>query len=262
MQNSSHPDLIHQIADQHFENASELVHCYMTESALPPLKLRSGLTLYHAPSDPVPFLIREIFHEAVYTNAGFYIPSDGDFIIDCGANIGVFALYLLSLNSRLRILCIEPCSSTRERLLRNIEQNKLTMVQVLPYGLYSHDARAHMSHAQSSGENALQPFCSSADSDAQEEISCLSLASLIRRAGDQPIDFLKIDIEGAELAVLQTAANVDWKRVRRIALEYHNYLVPQCSEAILGLLAKYGFTEIECIGGPDEGIIRARQDAS
>ena len=90
--NSSRSGLIYRIAEQHFENASEIVHCYMTEAPLPPLILRSGLTIYHAPSDPIPFLIHELFHKAVYTNAGFYDPSGGDFIVDCGANIGAFAL--------------------------------------------------------------------------------------------------------------------------------------------------------------------------
>jgi tRNA1(Val) A37 N6-methylase TrmN6 len=54
------------------------------------------------------FLLRKIFCQVV----------DGDFVLDIGANIGLFSLYLMSKFERLNIIALEPIPKVFEVLTR------------------------------------------------------------------------------------------------------------------------------------------------
>ena len=50
----------------------------------------------------------EIFGLCEYTTNGFYTPRDGDVILDIGANIGLFSIWLARQAPRATVLAFEP----------------------------------------------------------------------------------------------------------------------------------------------------------
>jgi FkbM family methyltransferase len=79
----------------------------------------------------------------------------------------------------------------------------------------------------------------------------------LRHVGDLPCDLLKMDIEGAELAVLLNEQEF-LKRVRRCVLEWHS--PPLSREAVLNLLRQRGFSEIDLLyDGPTSGLLYCRR---
>src|SRR5262249_32277270 len=108
------------------ENWRAVWDAYRGKAPIPPLRLRGGITLYHEPGDDTFALFREIFLDHCYTRAGFYRPRPADTVIDLGANVGFFALYLQWRARGIRIHCFEPAVETRRRLGHNIEANHLT----------------------------------------------------------------------------------------------------------------------------------------
>ena len=60
-------------------------------------------------------IYKEIFDDKVYARHGIEI-SDGDTVIDIGANIGLFALFAKQEGSRAKIYCFEPAPETKEIL--------------------------------------------------------------------------------------------------------------------------------------------------
>jgi hypothetical protein len=69
-------------------------------------------------------------------------------------------------------------------------------------------------------------------------------AALLSDHIDRQVDFLKIDIEGDELAVVRDLANSDKLRhVSQMMIEYHHHVRPQTDEfsVLLRLLEDAGF---------------------
>jgi hypothetical protein len=77
----------------------------------------SGLLFEHVAQDEAEFLYEEIFDRNCYLQHGLQV-RDNNFVVDIGANIGLFSLYLMSKFENLSILCIEPIPKVFEVLER------------------------------------------------------------------------------------------------------------------------------------------------
>ena len=71
--------------------------------------------------------VQEIWLERIYTD-GFYRPADGDVIVDAGANIGLFAIYVARQNSKCRVIALEPFAENFQYLQANVAQARLKNV--------------------------------------------------------------------------------------------------------------------------------------
>ncbi|MBY0493936.1 MAG: FkbM family methyltransferase [Cyanobacteria bacterium] len=254
-------DRVRSLAPALLINAAEVVDAFESGHAAPPLRFRNGLTLWHAKDDPVPWVFFEIFCRHDYT-CEFYEPKAGDVVIDGGANIGMFALYLCGLEPSIRVCCFEPCAATFARLATNIERNGLgDRVSLYPYALYSTDAVKSLKPTVSSGDRSL--FQRSKVVDGPEElVQCVSLAKAFELCEASTIDLLKLDIEGAELEVLEGASGFDWTRVRRVSVEVHQQFRPHCVEIVEAALRRYGFDRLDSDIGGAFGRIKAARNGS
>jgi FkbM family methyltransferase len=167
-------------------------------------------------------------------------------IIDCGGHIGLAVLYFKSLYPEARILTFEPNPETFALLQKNIVQNNLHGVQAI-----------NMAVTRDASEDAIlyvgQNFLKAWDSTGTIEpdlwfnmhdyrgiaVQSTRLSSYINGR----IDFVKLDIEGAEVDVL---AELDGKlaAVGAITLEYHQNPVnfeEQKLEKIIETLETHGF---------------------
>jgi len=128
---------------------------------------------------------------------------------DIGANIGYFSLIAATaLGNSGQILAFEPGRPAYERLLDNISLNPFTNIKTFQLAV-----------AATEGEAVLYLFADIADSSAslyhpgkeqagRQVCQTVSLDKFLVEQGLRPPDFLKIDVEGAELAVLQGAQNL------------------------------------------------------
>lgn len=89
------------------------------------LRLRSGLVIRGDYRDDLVWIFKEIFVERCYTPGWFYQPRPSHTVIDVGANIGLFSLYLTSVAPGIRVFAFEPHPETFDRLKRNLAENGL-----------------------------------------------------------------------------------------------------------------------------------------
>ena len=66
-----------------------------------------------------------------------------------------------------------------------------------------------------------------------------TLSEVIRERGVERIDLLKVDVEKAELDVLEGIAEQDWPRIRQVAVEVHD--LDGRLESVRALLVRHGF---------------------
>jgi nonribosomal peptide synthetase DhbF len=79
-------------------------------------------------------IYREIFDEQVYARHGIEI-RDGDIVLDIGANIGLFALFVSRSGARANLFCFEPAPATFAVLERNVARHALEGVRLFNAGI-------------------------------------------------------------------------------------------------------------------------------
>lgn len=140
-----------------------------------------------------------------------------------GADV-TFELALIE-RFRCRVLGFDPTPQSLDYIRANVQNDDFT---AHPLALADHDGtlvfrkppaalRAGISHS------------AYADYDAADHetfsVPCLTLDSIRRRHGLTRIDVLKMDIEGAELPVIEQAAREGWLAdVDQLLVEFHHFL--------------------------------------
>jgi FkbM family methyltransferase len=148
-------------------------------------------------------------------------------VVDVGANHGMFSLEAAYLTGPTGLVhAFEPTPRTRARLEQNLAVNRLTTVKVFPSALGAAPGTAQLRvHYELSGLNTLAPrdVTWNHKTLAADEIIDVPVTTLddhAEREGLGRIDFLKIDVEGFELGVLQGARRLLREgRIARILLE-------------------------------------------
>lgn len=198
------------------------------------------------------FLYREIFEEQSYLQHGITV-QDGDIVVDVGANIGLFALHLLSRqpgNQPSHIWAIEPLPPNICQLRCNIAAfGAGKQVTVVPMALGRVAATTDFTYYPSMPGNstskpvekaALQEGCMHASyfKDATTyACQVTTLDHIMRQHAIKKIDLLKVDVEGNEEEVL--LGLTQWETVAQVVAEVHD--VDGRVERMKELLESHGF---------------------
>lgn len=181
----------------------------------------------------IPF--QEIFLNKDYDLA---IESEKPFFIDAGANIGLATVYLKSKHPNAEVICFEPSKAIREVLELNIEMQGLSNVTVMPYALSSKSGMLEFTVPDK--DNLAGSLRANIESHGvkTELVEVKRLAPFINKQ----CDFIKLDIEGAEYAVLSDIKK-KLNTVSNIFIEYHGEAsgAPNDLAKIVSMLVSQGF---------------------
>jgi FkbM family methyltransferase len=136
----------------------------------------------------------------------------GMVFVDVGANDGYYTLFAARrVGASGRVVAAEPSSRERAHLQRNLGRNGLDNVSVVPaaIGAAVGIADLHLAHGVHAGHNTLGGFAHDDVVRASlERVPVEPLDSVIARLGLARVDFMKIDVEGAEASVIAGAQAV------------------------------------------------------
>lgn len=124
--------------------------------------------------------------------------SDG-LAIDVGANIGNHTLYLSRIFKC--VMAFEPSKSLNFVLKANVIRNKRDNIEVFCCGLGSENGRALVNEL-SSEHTGMVELIALTDEDNADAVNVYKGDSLVFDKGI-PVKFVKIDVEGMEVSVLQ-----------------------------------------------------------
>jgi FkbM family methyltransferase len=136
----------------------------------------------------------------------------GMIVFDVGANDGLYSLFAARrVGPTGRVVAVEPSSRERANLQRNIDRNHLKNITVVASALGTSPGRAQLQIAPGlhSGHNTLGSFAyDDVVAINSEPVAVERLDSVVRRLALPRVDFIKIDVEGAEVSVLHGTKNV------------------------------------------------------
>jgi FkbM family methyltransferase len=154
---------------------------------------------------------------------------------DLGANIGLSMAHMAAVFAEARIVGVELDAANAELCRRNVAPWG-DRCEVIEGAVFPREGEFTYHH-QEGMEVGYRVDAGAGPEDAEERRArAVTLNSLLGRYdADAVIDFVKMDIEGAEREVLRE--NVEWAdRVRSIRVEVHPpYTVPECLEDLRAL---------------------------
>ena len=172
----------------------------------------------------------EIFSSHIYK---FKSDKANPLILDVGANIGLSILYFKQLYPNCQITAFEPDCTVFSVLQHNIESSHLSDITLINKAVWSSETVLQFMSEGADGGRMVQ---------VEQEAPLLNVETVrLRDYIDRPIDFLKIDIEGAETEVLQDCCDV-LHYVKYLFVEYHSFSnESQSLHQITGILQDAGF---------------------
>ena len=175
----------------------------------------------------------------------------GDIVFDIGANIGLYTLpAAIKLRGTGVVYAFEPVPLWFQRLRENIHLNRLSsMSNVFTYNVGFSDKNEMcnlvMKEVQGSGMGSITanyPNQLGKDKTVVIPVQLFRGDDFLLEKGIPGPNVVKIDVEGAELAVLQgLEKSLQYSGCRFILCEVHPALLTDPHGEVQNLLKKYGF---------------------
>ncbi|MFH9427482.1 amino acid adenylation domain-containing protein [Streptomyces sp. NPDC017615] len=196
------------------------------------------------------YLFDEIFVQQTYLRGGITLREDA-VVVDVGANIGMFSLFVDRACPGARILAFEPLPEAHARLTENL-RHRTGPTEVFGFGLSDREQSAAFTvypgysmmsgqaeYADPEAEIALvQTFLENRRDDEllgevseiladrftphEEQARLRRLSDVLTETGVDRIDLLKIDVQRAEWDVLRGLDDAHLAGVQQIAMEVHD----------------------------------------
>jgi FkbM family methyltransferase len=146
---------------------------------------------------------------------------DGATIIDGGSNIGMSVLFFKWLYPTARIRAFEPGTRTFECLRELVDVNGFSDVELHNCALADHSGPVTFYSDPDQPGSLRMSMTRSRLPKAEGTVAAVRLSEWITG----PVDLLKLDIEGAEGAVIhELAAAGKLKFIRNMVIEYHHHI--------------------------------------
>jgi FkbM family methyltransferase len=155
-------------------------------------------------------------------------PKKGDVVVDVGAHIGKYTILASKMvGSQGKVIAIEAHPNNYDLLTKNIVLNKLSNVLALNLAVHSKDTTVKLyDPGQEEGRtiyNTIMTERKTSDNQNFVEVKAKSLDSILLENGIREVNWIKIDVEGAELEVLRGAPNIlSSSRDLSLLIEIHN----------------------------------------
>jgi FkbM family methyltransferase len=171
--------------------------------------------------------------------------ADGGTVLDVGANVGLVAIPLarhLKRSGGGKLIAIEPVKSNFDRLVQSIQLNDLADV-VSPFCIALGDREGEVEFArENSGDastgNAMLSVA--VDGKTGYDFSTVKMTMLNAFAAQNdlpPVDFVKVDIEGAEVLFLRGGSEFLQQSRPVIYGEFNSDLMPKYGHTFLDVVA-------------------------
>ncbi|HZB98755.1 MAG TPA: FkbM family methyltransferase [Nitrososphaeraceae archaeon] len=156
------------------------------------------------------FKIMTIHEDDIITR---FTPKEGDIVIDIGAHIGLYTIISSKrVGAQGKVVAIEADPENFEMLNSNIKLNQLTNVIPLNYAAFSKETKIKLYLPAGDIFTKYNTIMSNwvwvKPEDKFVEVNADTLDNLLQQIRIKQVNWIKIDVEGAEFEVLKGAHNL------------------------------------------------------
>lgn len=181
-------------------------------------------------------IFNEVMFHGLYNPPGFEIMS-GDVVLDIGAHIGLFSINASRQASK--VFAFEPMQENFGIFLENIELNSAKNVMAFNQAVLSAEGKKELFvDAKNQGGHS---FYSGKHNDKKILVQTISLEDFFKQNSISKINFLKMDCEGSEYAILFNCPKEILGNIGKISMEYHHIDDNRNAEKLKNFLKNNGF---------------------
>jgi len=146
----------------------------------------------------------------------YYKLRKGDIIIDCGAHIGMFSLFASQkVGHHGKIIALEPDDENYKELLGNIKLNNVKNIIAVNKGVWDKNAELNF-------EGSLGVSSTISQRESGEKVLVSTIDNIVKEFKLKRVDFIKMDIEGAEIeAIIGAKKTLKNNNVNLAIASYH-----------------------------------------
>jgi len=137
----------------------------------------------------------------------YYSVRSSDTVAEMGAYMGYYCIYLSEkVGTKGRVIAIEPIKENIKYLSKNIQENKLKNVTIIPKGVWKEHGKMTFhkkDQDKQSGSISIQY-----KNEKEAEIEVDSLDNILGENGIEKVDFMIIQLNGAEYEAMQGLTKV------------------------------------------------------
>ncbi len=202
-------------------------HCNKKKSGTPVTLKISGYTISGQDASSFLHQYNEIFVDRAFD---VHFGKNNPTIYCCGANIGLEIFFFKKHYPECKIVAYEADPEISKIVSRNVSENNISNVEIISAAVWMEN-----------GTLDFQPDGALGGKAGVGNASVKSVRLSDQLKSENKIDLLILDIEGAELKVLQDCKN-ELKKVDHLFVEWHGKENEQQDlTELLGLLAQSGF---------------------
>ena len=183
--------------------------------------------LAHGVEAEVPRAMLFTFKELFFTDDYFRGLPRGRFgdrpltVIDVGANVGYFSLYVFARFPGSRVIAFEPIESNFRLLEANRERNAKQDWTLVQQAVYSSSGPLVLTMAPEDEFTTDATIFDNARGNQEISVDAVTLEDILKSNVPGVVDYLKLDCEGAEYDVLYGCPPELFERIGTIVVETH-----------------------------------------
>jgi FkbM family methyltransferase len=149
-------------------------------------------------------VIASVYFERLYETFESFRPRAGWIIVDGGAHMGFYTIRAAPMvGAHGKVIAVEPDPGNFAILEANVKTNGLRNVVAIRAALADEVGLGILSRSRMSTTHRLTDL----ESSGSVTVRTLTLDALLQQMGFGKVDLVKLDVEGAELRVLEGAKN-------------------------------------------------------
>ena len=139
-----------------------------------------------------------------------------DVIIDIGAHVGLFMIYVSQFCTNGRIYCYEPIKENYDLLAYNIELNNIKNTIIFQKAVIDKPSVIRIFLNQDAAAHSVFT-----ESSEYVDVESVSLKDIFDSNKIEKCDLLKLDCEGSEYIILNSLPDSYFEHIKKIVMEYH-----------------------------------------
>ena len=172
-----------------------------------------------SPFDCLYINYKQMFYEDIYSHC--YL-DNLETVIDLGANVGLFSLYMLKKHNCKRIYAVEPTKKAFSQLSDSLRDELNVSVHKL--AIHNFDGKSKIKSVEDNSTisgfiDDVHPYTQ--HNMKEEEVDVVTLSRFMNDHNLDHVDLIKIDIEGCEYDVIDSLSDFDILKSDRYLIEYH-----------------------------------------
>lgn len=174
----------------------------------------------------------------------YFKPKKGEIVVDVGAHVGKYALVAAKMVGKNgRMIAIEAHPENFKALLKNIRLNGFNNIIALNVAAFNEDGKELELFGSMDDRYSLK-----LSEGPKIKVKTITIDSILRKYGIEKVDLVKIDVEGAEVEVLEGMRKIiDNSQNLKILVEVHSENRRKLDDILRGFKS-------ENLGGDDPNV--------